>query len=46
MFGSVHNISECLLLYRSHENQISVKLGSRYLNKQLKMELIRLILKN
>ena len=45
MFGSVHNISECLLLYRSHENQISIKLGLGYLNAQLKMELIRLIIK-
>lgn len=46
MFGSVHNISECLVLYRSHENQVSIKLGEKYLNKQLKAELIRCILKN
>ena len=44
MFGSVHNISECLLLYRSHKNQISIKLGLGYLNAQLKIELIRLII--
>jgi glycosyltransferase involved in cell wall biosynthesis len=46
MFGSVHNIEECLVLYRSHENQISIKLGGNDLNKQLKMTLIREIIKN
>lgn len=46
MFGSVHNISECLLLYRSHENQLSIKSGENKLNKQLKAELIRGMLKN
>ena len=46
MFGSVHNISECLLLYRSHENQVSIKLGCNDLNKQLKEELIRRMVKN
>lgn len=45
MFGSVHNIEECLVLYRSHENQISIKLGGNDLNKQLKMTLIREIIK-
>ena len=46
MFGSVHNIEECLVLYRSHENQISIKLGGNDLNKQLKMKLINAIIKN
>ena len=46
MFGSVHNISECLVLYRSHENQISIKLCGNDLYKQLKMKLIREIIIN
>ena len=46
MFGSVHNISECLVLYRSHENQISIKLCGTNLNKQLITILIREIIKN
>jgi GT2 family glycosyltransferase len=46
MFGYVHNISDCLVLYRSHENQISIKSGGNDLNKQLKMTLIREIIKN
>ena len=45
MFGSVHNIQECLVLYRTHENQISRKLGGNDLNKQLKSVLIKEILK-
>lgn len=44
MFGSVHNISECLVLYRSHENQISLTLCGNDLYKQLKMRLIREII--
>jgi glycosyltransferase involved in cell wall biosynthesis len=46
MFGSVHNIPDCLLLYRSHENQISIKIGDKNLNKNLKRALIREIIKN
>jgi glycosyltransferase involved in cell wall biosynthesis len=46
MFGSVHNISECLVLYRSHENQISIKLCGTNLNKQLITILIRETIKN
>jgi len=45
MFGSVHNIESCLVLYRHHNNQISIKLGENDLNKQLKMALIRRIIK-
>lgn len=46
IFGVVHNISECLVLYRTHENQVSIKLGGKELNKRLKEELIRGIIKN
>ena len=46
VFGSVHNISEYLVLYRTHENQITTKQGGKDLNKQLKEALIREILKN
>jgi glycosyltransferase involved in cell wall biosynthesis len=45
MFGSVHNIPECLVLYRSHENQISTKIGDKDLNNHLKRELIKEIIK-
>lgn len=45
MFGSLHNIEECLVLYRIHENQVSIKQGGNDLNKHLKMTLIKEIIK-
>ena len=44
MFGSVHNIPECLVLYRTHENQISTKIGDKDLNEHLKRALIKEII--
>ena len=44
MFGSVHNIPECLVLYRTHENQISTKICDKDLNEHLKRALIKEII--
>jgi len=34
-YGILHNISECLVLYRQHEKQTSIKLGKGSTTKQL-----------
>jgi glycosyltransferase involved in cell wall biosynthesis len=39
-YGVIYNLSECLLLYRQHSNQISVKIDNLNLNEKLKKQLI------
>lgn len=46
MYGSLHNISECLLLYRTHEEQTSIKLGGNSLKNKLKEHFIKQIITN
>jgi len=39
-YGMIFNLPECLLLYRQHSNQTSVKIDNLYLNTKLKKQLI------